>query len=168
MNNLNTYENYLKKLANNPSMMKRVFWFFFISLTLFTTVNIFKIYYYKDFVITIQINSYKKQLPLNIDSFTKLVHIEKKDYDINYTYKLHLIDKTSYDYDLSSFKNNLHDRLCEDTNSLELLKDDYSLNYTYIDKNKKHIIKIKTTKKECGEGIYDMDIIKELLKKEGY
>ena len=47
-----------------------------------------------------------------------------------------------------------------------MLKNDYRLNYSYLDKNDKQVMNILTEKEDCGKSIYDLDILKEILKNE--
>ena len=65
------------------------------------------------------------------------------------------------------FKKEIQDSLCEDQSSLDLLKKEYILNYQYINENKEDILNITTDKKICGESINDLEILKDVLKKEG-
>lgn len=141
---------------------------FYVVFSLMNAINTFRLYYSKDFLVSTQINYYKENLPMQVDSFTKLIDIKKENKNIYYIYQLFKIDKDHYDYKLAKFKSEVQNTLCETPSSLDLIKNDYILNYKYIDKKKKEILNIVTTKKDCGEGIYDMDIIKELLKKGNY
>ena len=67
-------------------------------------------------------------------------------------------------YNLKKFKSQVQDSLCEEENTLNLLKKDYILNYTYVDMDERKLIDIETRKVNCGKGIYDLDILKELIK----
>lgn len=140
----------------------------YLAFSLFNAIYTFRLYYSKDFAVSTQINSYKEELPIEVDSFTKLINIKKEKYDIYYTYELNISDKNSYEYNLKKFKTDIQNSLCEADSSLDLLKSDYTLNYKYIDINKNEILNIVTTKDKCGEGIYDLEIIKELLEKQNY
>ncbi len=140
-----------------------------ISINLFFSLlgayEILKVTFFEDYAIKSEINSFKESLPLKVNSFSHLTDIGIEDKNIYYTYKLDKMDKTSAnDYNLKKFKSQIQDSLCEEENTLKLLKKDYILNYTYLDKNKKKLIDIETNKLSCGKGIYDLDILKELIR----
>lgn len=149
------------------------FWSF-IAKTM-VTINLFfsivsindkiKITYFNDYVISSEINNFKEQLPIKIDSYSELVNISKDEKDIFYTYKLSTISMND-SYDFTRFKKQIQDSLCEEEYTLKLLKKDYILNYKYLDKNDKTITNILTNKEDCGKNIYDLDILKEILEKE--
>jgi hypothetical protein len=132
-----------------------------------TTYELLKLYFVEDYAIKTEIDNFKKNLPLKVDSFVSLIDVAKNDKNIFYTYKLSNLDITEKNvYNLDKFKDNIQDSLCKESNSLKLLKQDYILNYTYIDKNKTEVIQVETTKESCGKNIYDLDILKEILRQE--
>ena len=121
--------------------------------------------FFNDYVISSEIEKFKEQLPLKIDSFTNLIDITKEKHNIFYTYKLsNFVAKNAHN--TNRFKKQIQESLCEKGYTLELLKKDYVLNYTYLDKNDKKFINILTKKEDCGKSIYDLDILKDILKNE--
>jgi hypothetical protein len=140
-----------------------------VSINLFFSISFFvevsKFYFYDDYALEKELESYKEQLPMQIDMNTTLVDIYREKNTIHYKYQLtevHLEDE-----DLKNkFKKQIQDSLCEDENSLDLLKRDYILDYNYMDEKEKEIINIKTDKKACGNSIYDLDILDDVLKKQ--
>jgi hypothetical protein len=142
-----------------------------VTVSLFFSIvsayELIKLYLIEDFAIKTEIENFKKTLPLKVDSFVSLIDVAKNDKNIFYTYELSNLDlKKEVTYNFKKFKNNIQDSLCEESNSLKLLKKDYILNYTYIDKNKTEVIQVETTKESCGKNIYDLDILKEILRQE--
>ena len=136
-----------------------------LFFSLFSAYDLLKVYFFEDYAIKSEINSLKKSLPLKVNSHSQLKDIGIEDKNIYYTYKLNKMDKkNSHTYNLNKFKSQVQDSLCEEENTLKLLKKDYILNYTYIDKNEEKLIAILTNKSTCGEGIYDLDILKELIR----
>lgn len=49
---------------------------------------------------------------------------------------------------------------------LGYLKKDYILDYIYVNENEEEILKVKTTKENCGKSIYDLEILAEILERE--
>jgi hypothetical protein len=136
-----------------------------LFFSLFSAYDLLKISMFDDYAIKSEINSFKNNLPLKVNAFSELTDIGIKDKNIYYTYKLDSMDKDNSDtYNLSKFKEQVQNSLCEEENTLKLLKKDYILNYTYIDKNEKELIGVITNKLSCGKSIYDLDILKEILK----
>ncbi|MAC83633.1 MAG: hypothetical protein CL624_05815 [Arcobacter sp.] len=136
-----------------------------LFFSLFSAYDLLKVSLFEDYAIKSEINSFKDSLPLKVNSFSELIDIGINEKNIYYTYKLDRMDKKSSDnYNLKKFKSQVQDSLCEEDNTLKLLKKDYILNYTYIDKNEEKLINIITNKLSCGDGIYDLDIIKELIR----
>ena len=43
----------------------------------------------------------------------------------------------------------------------------YILNYQYVGENQEEIVDIKTDKKICGNSIYDLEILSDVLEKQG-
>ncbi|MFK2821460.1 hypothetical protein ACH5BK_00595 [Arcobacter sp. YIC-80] len=136
--------------------------------TLFSTLDILKVYYFEDYFIGSQIKAYKAQLPIKVNSYTNLKNIDKIENKILYTYQI-VNKKFSHiaNLNLKSFKKDVQNSLCEDETTLDLLKKDYVLKYSYLDEKGNKLINIDTTKKTCGPSIYDLDILKEILSKQG-
>lgn len=127
------------------------------------TYNLANMTILKDHHVTSQINELKKNLPISVNSFTELIDINSKNNEISYVYKLDRSKDEIEMFDLKSFKNGVQESLCNETYSLDVLKYDYTLNYKYLDKNKQKITDVKTTKKDCGESIYDLDYLKLII-----
>jgi hypothetical protein len=141
-----------------------------VTINLFFSINFFievsKFYFYDDYSLVKEIESYKEQLPIQVDMNTALVDIYKNEHIIHYKYilnEVHLEDENLK----NKFKKQIQDSLCEDQNSLDLLKRDYTLDYSYMDEKDNEILNIKTDKKVCGNSIYDLDILNDVLKKQG-
>lgn len=160
------------KTANNYKGSK--FWSFssklLVTINLLFSVNFFievsKFYFFEDYALEKEIESFKDNLPIQIDMNSTLIDIYKKDKNIYYKYQLHevyLEDKNLK----NKFKKQIQDSLCEDKSSLDLLKKDYVLNYQYIGENKEEILDIKTDKKVCGNSIDDLEILNDVLEKQG-
>ncbi|AXX89631.1 hypothetical protein CKA55_06890 [Arcobacter suis] len=160
------------KTANNYKGSK--FWSFssklLVTINLLFSVNFFievsKFYFFEDYALEKEIESFKDNLPIQIDMNSTLIDIYKKDKNIYYKYQLHevyLEDKNLK----NKFKKQIQDSLCEDKSSLDLLKKDYVLNYQYIGENKEEIVDIKTDKKVCGNSIDDLEILNDVLEKQG-
>lgn len=160
------------KTANNYKGSK--FWSFssklLVTINLLFSVNFFievsKFYFFEDYALEIEIESFKDNLPIQIDMNSTLIDIYKKDKNIYYKYQLHevyLEDKNLK----NKFKKQIQDSLCEDKSSLDLLKKDYVLNYQYVGENKEEILDIKTDKKVCGNSIDDLEILNDVLEKQG-
>jgi len=135
-----------------------------LFFSLFSTYDLFKVYFFEDYAIKNEINNLKDNLPLKVDSFSYLIDINIKDKNIYYIYQLESIINSNYN--LNKFKSQVQDSLCENENTLRLLKRDYILDYTYIDKDENKLTEIITNKSNCGKSIYDLDILKEILKNE--
>lgn len=136
-----------------------------LFFSLFSAYDLLRVTIFEDYAIKSEINNFKDSLPFKVNSYSHLTDIGIDEKNIYYTYKLDNMDITSTDnYNLKKFGLQIQDSLCEEENTLELLKKDYILNYTYIDKNEKKLIDIETNKINCGKGIYDLDILKELIK----
>ena len=141
-----------------------------VSINLLFSINFFievsKFYFFEDYALEKEIESFKDNLPIQIDMNSTLVDIYKKDKNIYYKYQLqevYLEDKNLK----NKFKKQIQDSLCEDKSSLDLLKKDYVLNYQYIGENKEEIVDIKTDKKVCGNSIDDLEILNDVLEKQG-
>ena len=147
----------------------------FLAKTL-VTINLFfslsfsfdtmKFYFFEDYAIGKEIENFKLSLPIQVDSTSILIDIYKENKTIFYTYQL-LGSISLKDIDKNKFNSKIQNSICEDEGSLDLLKKDYSFNYQYVDENKEEIIKIITDKIHCGKSIYDLEILNDILKKQG-
>lgn len=138
-----------------------------LFLSLFSAYDLLKVFIFEDYAIKSEINSFKNKLPLQVNSFSQLTAISINERNIYYTYKLEQMDRKLKDsYNLNKFKSQVQNSLCEEKNTLRLLKKDYILNYTYVDKNENKLIDIITNKLNCGKSIYDLDILKKILKEQ--
>ena len=161
----------VQRSANNYSGNK--FWSFLakviISINLFFSLysayDLVKVYLFEDYAIKSEINSFKSKLPLKVDSFSYLINVDIKEKNIYYTYQLKNIDSHSK-YNLNKFKSGIQESLCEDDSTLKLLKKDYVLDYTYINKNEEKFTNVITNKLSCGKNIYDLEILREILRQE--
>ena len=117
----------------------------------------------KSYNLSSQIDELKETLPIKINSFTTLVNVDTRKNQINYVYQFSNSKNDFEVFDLKSFKNGVQESLCNEAYSIDVLKHDYTLKYDYIDKNKETIASIKTTKEDCGEGIFDLDYLKLIL-----
>lgn len=136
-----------------------------LFFSLFSAYDLLKVTIFEDYAIKSEINSFKNNLPLKVNSFSHLIDINIDEKNIYYTYRLDNMDISSaQNYNLKKFRSQVQDSLCEEENTVRLLKKDYILNYTYIDKNAEKLIDIETKKTNCGKGIYDLDILKELIR----
>ncbi len=160
------------KTANNyqGSKIFSIFSKIFVSINLFFSINLFidvsKFYFFEDYAIEKEINSFKKNLPIQVDMNSILVDIYKEDKVIYYKYQLTEIFLED-EILKNKFKKQVQSSLCEDSTTLDLLKRDYILNYKYISEEEKELIEIKTDKKTCGDSIYDLEILNDVLKKQG-
>ena len=136
-----------------------------LFFSLFQAYDLLRTYIFDDYAIASEIKSFKNSLPLKVDSYSYLVDIDIKDKNIYYVYQLENIDFHSK-YNLNKFKTQVQESLCEDENTLILLKKDYILDYKYIDDKENELTKIITNKDSCGKNIYDLDILREILKNE--
>lgn len=117
---------------------------------LLTTYELLKVTYFEDYAIRSEINSFKDNLPIKVDSYSYLMDINIENKDISYVYQIDKVDISSV-YNLNKFKKQVQNSLCEEENTLKLLKKDYILKYEYIDKNQNNIINIITEKSSCGK-----------------
>ena len=140
-----------------------------VTLNLFLSITVLidtiKIYFLQDYSIEKNIQEFKSNLPINVDSNTQLVDITKEDKTIFYVYKL---EKNSFqeNFKVGKFKRQVQDSLCEDENMLSLLKKDYILDYKYLNEENKELMNIITNKNSCGKNIYDLDILKAILEQQ--
>lgn len=141
-----------------------------VSLNLFFAINFFievsKFYFYEDYDLEKEISSLKENLPMEIDMNSTLIDIYKEKKNIHYKYQLIEVDLED-NVLKNKFKKQIQDSLCEDSNTLDLLKRDYILNYNYINEKEEEIINIITDKKACGDSIYDLEILNNVLEKQG-
>ncbi len=136
----------------------------FFNITFF--MDNFESHYLEDYSINKEIEYFKENLPITVDSNTQLVDINKNDKIISYVYKFLRFD--SLDQRAKrKLKKQVQNSLCEADSTLEILKKDYILNYKYINKDENNLITIITDKTACGESIYDLDILKEILRQQG-
>ena len=160
------------KTANNYKGSK--FWSFssklLVTINLLFSVNFFievsKFYFFEDYTLEKEIESFKDNLPIQIDMNSTLIDINKKDKTIYYKYQLHevfLDDKNLK----NKFRKQIQDSLCEDRSTVDLLKREYILNYMYVGQKQEEIVEIKTDKKACGDSIDDLEILNNVLEKQG-
>jgi hypothetical protein len=141
-----------------------------VSINLLFSINFFievsKFYFFEDYALEKEIESFKDKLPIQIDMNSTLIDIYKKDKTIYYKYQLHevLLDDK---FLKNKFKKQIQDSLCEDKSTVDLLKREYTLNYIYVGKKQEEIIEIKTDKKVCGNSIDDLKILNDVLEKQG-
>lgn len=159
------------KSANNYN--KNKIWSFFakviVTINLFFYITTFtevsKYTFLEDYYIDKEIEAFKKDLPIAVDFNSTLIDIYKEDKDIFYEYNFKNYEELTQK-DKEKLKKQVHQSICENANTLELIKKDYVLNYNYVNDNKK-LMEIKTTKKECGDSIYDLEILAEIMKQQG-
>ena len=141
-----------------------------VSINLFFSVSFFmdviKSYFFEDYAIEKEIQDFKESLPIQVDSSSVLIDISKNKKTIFYYYQLFDVSLIE-DVDKNKFKRQIQDSLCEDESSLDLLKKNYILDYEYINEKEEKIINIKTSKENCGKSIYDLEILNDVLKKQG-
>lgn len=147
------------------SVIARILVGFNLLLSLNVVIDDVKYTFFEDYLLGLEIEKFNKELPIKVDLNSELIDIQKDDKSINYTYKLY--DLSKEELDEKRFKNQVQNSLCEDDNNIELLKKDYILNYKYFDTYGKKIFEIITDKNSCGKNIYDLDILKEVLKQQG-
>lgn len=141
-----------------------------VSINLLFSINFFievsKFYFFEDYALEKEIESFKDKLPIQIDMNSTLIHIYKKDKTIYYKYQLHevLLDDK---FLKNKFKKQIQDSLCEDRSTVDLLKREYILNYIYVGEKQEEIVEIKTDKKVCGNSIDDLEILTDVLEKQG-
>lgn len=136
--------------------------------SLYTALEITKVYLLEDYAIENEISVYREKLPIDVNSYTQLFDISKKEKDILYIYKLKHIDiNKDINFNKKRFSKRVQESLCEDDGTVELLKKDYILKYTYLDINDTEITKVSTDKTACGKSIYDLDILRQVLKAQG-
>lgn len=140
-----------------------------VSINLFFSINFFievtKFYFYEDYNLEKEITSFKESLPMQIDMNSTLIDIYKEKKNIHYKYQLFEVYLEN-DILKNKFKKQIQNSLCEDSNTLDLLKKDYILDYKYVNEKEEEIINIKTDKKACGDSIYDLEILNNVLKKQ--
>lgn len=135
-----------------------------LTFTLFTLMDIVKSSFYEDYALSERIETFKQSLPLRINTFLVLNDIQKDGKVIRYKYnfvKENIFKDKKIKF--SSFKKRIQDSICYDESKLEFLKKDYSYKHEYYEKDKKLFKEIFTSKESCGPGIYDLDILTELL-----
>ena len=136
----------------------------FISLSY--SADIVKFYFLEDYAIEKEISDFKKNLPMQVDSVSILIDIYKRNKTIFYNYQLFNVSLNE-ENDKNRFKRQIQNSLCEDEISLSLLKRDYILDYEYIKKKEEKVINIQTEKNDCGKSIYDLEILNDVLEKQG-
>lgn len=140
-----------------------------VSINLFFSINFFievtKFYFYEDYNLEKEITSFKESLPMQIDMNSTLIDIYKEKKNIHYKYQLFEVYLEN-DILKNKFKKQIQNSLCEDSNTLDLLKKDYILDYKYVNEKEEEIINIQTDKKACGDSIYDLEILNNVLKKQ--
>ena len=136
----------------------------FISLSYST--DIVKFYFLEDYAIEKEISDFKKNLPMQVDSVSILIDIYKRNKTIFYNYQLFNVSLNE-ENDKNRFKRQIQNSLCEDEISLSLLKRDYILDYEYINEKEEKVINIQTEKNDCGKSIYDLEILNDVLEKQG-
>lgn len=141
-----------------------------VSINLLFSINFFievsKFYFFEDYALEKEIESFKDKLPIQINMNSTLIDIYKKDKTIYYKYQLHevLLDDK---FLKNKFKKQIQDSLCEDRSTVDLLKREYILNYIYVGEKQEEIVEIKTDKKVCGNSIDDLEILTDVLEKQG-
>lgn len=136
----------------------------FISLSY--SADIVKFYFLEDYAIEKEISDFKKNLPMQVDSVSILIDIYKRNKTIFYNYQLFNVSLNE-EKDKNRFKRQIQNSLCEDEISLSLLKRDYILDYEYINEKEEKVINIQTEKNDCGRSIYDLEILNDVLEKQG-
>ena len=136
----------------------------FISLSY--SADIVKFYFLEDYAIEKEISDFKKNLPMQVDSVSILIDIYKRNKTIFYNYQLFNVSLNE-ENDKNRFKRQIQNSLCEDEISLSLLKRDYILDYEYINEKEEKVINIQTEKNDCGKSIYDLEILNDVLEKQG-
>ena len=136
----------------------------FISLSY--SADIVKFYFLEDYAIEKEISDFKKNLPMQVDSVSILIDIYKRNKTIFYNYQLFNVSLNK-ENDKNRFKRQIQNSLCEDEISLSLLKRDYILDYEYINEKEEKVINIQTEKNDCGRSIYDLEILNDVLEKQG-
>ena len=136
----------------------------FISLSYST--DIVKFYFLEDYAIEKEISDFKKNLPMQVDSVSILIDIYKKNKTIFYNYQLFNVSLKE-ENDKNRIKRHIQNSLCEDEISLSFLKRDYILDYEYINEKEEKVINIQTEKSDCGKSIYDLEILNDVLEKQG-
>jgi len=150
------------------SFFSKVFVTVSLIFSLISFIDIAKLQYFEDYSISLEIESLKDDLPIKVNSYTKLKDVNKDDKIIEYTFEIMKKNiKNNKSIRLNRFKDDVQGSLCEDETTLELLKKDYILNYKYVTLTNEEIINIRTNKESCGPGIYDYEILKELFIAEG-
>lgn len=160
------------KSANNYN--KNKIWSFFAKVIL--TINLFyyltsfiEVYKYtflEDYYIDKEIEAFRKDLPITVDFNSTLIDIYKEEKNIFYKYDFKNFEELSLK-DREKLEKQVYQSICENSNTLELLKKDYILKYEYVNSNNEKIMEIITTKDECGDSIYDLEILAEIMKQQG-
>lgn len=103
-----------------------------------------------------------------MDSYTQLQNVEIVEKNIAYTYQLLSLNiQKNRMPRLKNFRKRVQESICEDENYLKLLKKDYVLNYTYLDNTGSKFLNVKTDVASCGKSVYDLDMLKQILKAQG-
>ena len=140
-----------------------------VSINLLFSINFFievtEFYFYEDYNLEKEITSFKESLPMQIDMNSTLIDIYKEKKNIHYKYQLFEVYLEN-DILKNKFRKQIQNSLCEDSNTLDLLKKDYILDYKYVNEKEEEIINIQTDKKACGDSIYDLEILNNVLKKQ--
>lgn len=136
----------------------------FFYLTSF--IEVYKYTFLEDYFINKEIQAFKKELPITVDFNSTLIDIYKENKNIFYKYDFKNFEELS-SKDKEKLEKQVYQSICENDKTLELLKKDYILNYEYVDNNNKKIMEIATTKYKCGDSIYDLEILAEIMKQQG-
>lgn len=151
------------------SFMAKVMVTINLMFSLFTLNDLARIYFMEEYIIKSEIEKLKEQLPIKVDSYTQLQNVEMVEKNIAYTYQLlNLNIQKNTMPRLRNFKKRVQESICEDENYLKLLKKDYVLNYTYLDNKGKEFLNVKTDVVSCGKSVYDLDILKQILRTQGH
>lgn len=140
-----------------------------VTVNLIFTLSIFneiiKAYFLEDYFIKKDIDNFRKTLPIDVDYATQLIDIKMNNKNITYLFKIDDIVLENNPL-TPKFKRDMQNNICETPENGELFKKNYSITYKYINKNSDDLIEIIVDKKVCGENIYDLEIMMELMKKE--
>lgn len=140
-----------------------------VTINLIFTLSIFneiiKAYFLEDYFIKNDIENFKKELPIDVDYATQLVDIKLNNKSITYLFKID--DVVLENNPLNpKFKRDIQNNICETPENIQLLKKEYSIVYKYINKNSDDLTTIVINKNICGDGIYDLEIMMDLMKKD--
>lgn len=136
----------------------------FYYLTSF--IEVYKYTFLEDYYIDKEIEAFRKDLPITVDFNSTLIDIYKEEKNIFYKYDFKNFEELSLK-DREKLEKQVYQSICENSNTLELLKKDYILKYEYVNSNNEKIMEIITTKDECGDSIYDLEILAEIMKQQG-